>query len=122
MVSWCRGFCPTACLLTLPLFCQVPHAEPQDDKTPVFGTTVVSTTGLHGQIYYLREDTQALPNFKKMKPKGDIYTTRLNITPRTFTAGFPGVTDRFEWFAILYTGRIWVETPGIYQFALTSDD
>ncbi len=36
--------------------------------------------------------------------------------------GFPGVSDRFEWFAIDYTGRFWIEQPGDYRFALTSDD
>lgn len=27
-----------------------------------------------------------------------------------------------EWFAIDYEGRFWSEKPGVYQFALTSDD
>ena len=35
---------------------------------------------------------------------------------------FPGVTKRLEWFAIEYTGRFWIEKPGLYGFALTSDD
>jgi hypothetical protein len=46
----------------------------------------------------------------------------LNIPSREFTEGFPGVTDRVEWFAIDYSGRFWVEKPGEYRFALTSDD
>jgi hypothetical protein len=37
-----------------------------------------------------------------MKPVGTIHTSSLNIPPRIFTDGFPGVTDRFEWFAIDY--------------------
>jgi hypothetical protein len=41
---------------------------------------------------------------------------------RDFTEGFPGVTKRFEWFAIDYTGRIWIARPGVYQFELMSDD
>ena len=32
------------------------------------------------------------------------------------------MTDRFEWFAIDYTGRFWIEKPGLYAFVLTSDD
>lgn len=122
-----RGGC-CVCLITMRVLGQAQgrpvekSTEPQDGKGFVFGTTVVSTTGLTGQIYYLPKDTQILPNFKKLKPKGKIYTTRLNIPPRNFTEGFPGVTDRFEWFAILYTGKIWVERPGRYEFALTSDD
>jgi len=46
----------------------------------------------------------------------------LNVPLRDFTEGFPGVTKRQEWFAIDYTGRFWIEKPGLYRFALTSDD
>jgi hypothetical protein len=57
-----------------------------------------------------------------MKPVGTIYTTALNVPTRDFTQGFPGVTKRFEWFAIDYTGRFWIQKPGVYEFNLTSDD
>jgi len=89
---------------------------------PTFGVTVVDNTGLEGHIYLLKRDSSKLPNFRKMKPKGSIYTTELNIPPRHFTDGFPGVTNRFEWFAIDYAGRFWIEQPGAYRFALLSDD
>src|SRR5947199_345334 len=55
-------------------------------------------------------------------PVGTIYTTSLNVPPQDFDKGFPGVTNRFEWFAIVYTGRIWVSIPGLYRFHLLSDD
>jgi hypothetical protein len=87
-----------------------------------FGTTVVIPDGLRGQIYYLKRDTQQLPNFRKLKPVGTIYTTTLNVPPQRFDDGFPGVGRRFEWFAIDYTGKFWVQYPGIYRFLLTSDD
>jgi tetratricopeptide (TPR) repeat protein len=32
------------------------------------------------------------------------------------------VAHRIEWFAIDYRGRFWIAQPGIYDFALTSDD
>ena len=118
-----------ASVLCLPLLGQlpgfpIPIEAPVEtlEKTPIFGTTVVSTTGLVGQIYFVANDTGQLPNFKKLKPKGTIYTTRLNIPPRSFTEGFPGLTDRFEWFAIQYTARFWVAKAGNYEFALLSDD
>lgn len=91
-------------------------------QTATFGVTVVDTTGLEGKIYHIAWDSQKLPSFKKMKPKGTIYTTQLNIPPRHFTEGFPGITKRFEWFAIDYSGRFWIAQPGIYTFALASDD
>jgi PA14 domain len=98
------------------------RVEVVESLPPTFGVTAVSTSGLHGQIYFLNDGTLALPNFKKLKPVGSLYTEYLNIPPRDFTDGFPGITNRFEWFAIDYTGRFWIEKPGKYQFALVSDD
>jgi PA14 domain-containing protein len=116
-----------AILLLMLCPCRTVAQEPgsaaqEQDEVPVFGTTVVLPSGLRGEVYNLRPNTTKLPNFGHMKPAGVIYTTSLNIPPREFTTGFPGVTDRFEWFAIDYTGRFWVEKPGAYNFELTSDD
>lgn len=94
----------------------------QDQPIPKFGTTVVVPLGLSGAIYHIPSNTAKLPNFRKLKLKGTIYTASLNVPPQDFRQGFPGVTKRFEWFAIDYTGRFWIENPGIYHFALTSDD
>ena len=87
-----------------------------------FGTTVVIPSGLQGLVYHLRENTKRLPEFQKLRPAGTIYTASLDIGPRDIREGFPGVTDRLEWFAIDYTGRFWIEKPGDYLFVLTSDD
>jgi len=97
------------------------HGQPQE---PVirFGTTVVMLDGLRGQIYHIKRDSERLPDLRKMKPVGTIYTTSLNVPEQSFAQGFPGVTKRFEWFAIDYTGRFWVQSPGVYRFNLMSDD
>jgi hypothetical protein len=95
--------------------------DPQEPR-PVFGITVVIPSALQGRIYHLRHGTQKLPDFRKMKPAGTLYTTSLNIPTQNFRLGFPGVTKRFEWFAIDYTGRFWAEKAGEYDFSLTSDD
>jgi hypothetical protein len=87
-----------------------------------FGTTVVKSAGFRGEIYLLRPGTQKLPNFRKLHSAGSIYTTILNVPPTNFTEGFPGVTGRFEWFAIDYHARFWLEHPGKYGFSLLSDD
>ncbi len=94
----------------------------QQDPVATFGTTVVSSSGFRGDIYFLRPGTLKLPNFQKMKPEGSIYTNVLHVRPREFSEGFPGVTNRFEWFAIDYNGRFWVKDPGKYEFYLMSDD
>jgi hypothetical protein len=87
-----------------------------------FGTTVATNSGFRGEIYFIDAGSTRLPNFSKLKPAGVIYTPYLCVPPRSFDEGFPGVTDRFEWFAIDYKGRFWVSEPGVYRFALASDD
>jgi hypothetical protein len=101
-------------VVAIPLLAQEP--------TITFGTTVVIPSGLEGRIYNIRRDTKKLPDFRKMKPVGAIYTSQLNIPAQDFKLGFPGVSKRVEWFAIDYHGRFWVETPGDYGFSLTADD
>jgi len=103
--------------------CLCPAAFGQGESIPTFGTTVVIPSGLRGAIHHIRRNTSHLPDLaKKKKPVGIIYTTALNVLPQDFQNGFPGVTKRFEWFAIDYTGRFWIEKPGDYKFQLTSDD
>jgi hypothetical protein len=97
-------------------------AADQDEAVPTFGTTVVVPGGLLGVIYDISPFSKSLPYFPSLDPLGVIYTSTLNVTPRDFREGFPGVTDRFEWFAIDYSGRFWIEKPGLYRFELTSDD
>jgi hypothetical protein len=92
------------------------------EPAPTFGTTVVINSGLKGVVYHIPRSSKHLPNFEKLKPKGTIYTTSLNVPSRDFKSGFPGVTKRTEWFAIDYTGKFWIEKPGLYRFSLTSDD
>jgi hypothetical protein len=94
----------------------------QEEPVAVFGTTVVIPSGLRGLVYHIHHKTE-LPDFEKMKPAGPaIYTSSLNLPPQDFKQGFPGVTKRTEWFAIEYTGRFWIADPGMYTFALLSDD
>jgi hypothetical protein len=94
----------------------------QDKPEYTFGTTVVSNSWLQGQIYDLKPGTERLPRLDRMKPTGTIYTNTLNIWPQRFDQGFPGITDRFEWFAIDYRGKFWIEQEGEYRFSLLSDD
>ena len=119
-----RCHLPVVCLAVA--LAQEPNASlpPQSlgDAPYKLGVTVVSTEGFRGDIYLLKPGTEKLPNFKRHKAVGSIYTPVLDVPARTFTDGFPGVTNRFEWFAIDYNGKFWVENPGRYRFALESDD
>lgn len=91
-------------------------------KGQEFGTQKEILFALKGQIYLLEQGTPRLPDFSQLKPVGVIHATKLNITPRSFESGFPGVTSRFEWFAIDYHGQFVIEKAGNYLFRLTSDD
>ena len=101
---------------------QVAEAPKSDEQVAHFGTTVFSSTGLRGDVYFIPPDSKKLPRFDRLRPVGTIYTSELNVPRHDFTLGFPGVTDRFEWFAINYNGRFWVDKPGKYTWALMSDD
>ncbi len=110
LVAFAFAFC-----LSAPVACG-------QEPLPVFGTTVVIPSGLKGDIYFLPRNTESVEALKNMVPKGSIYTTALNVPPQDFLLGFPGITDRYEWFAIDYSGRFWIEKPGLYRFRLVSDD
>lgn len=87
-----------------------------------FGTKDRISNGLEGKIYPLATDTRKLPDFDTMSSLGTIYTKELNIPSRSWTSGFPGVTDRFEWFGIEYNATFTVKKTGRYTFTLLSDD
>jgi hypothetical protein len=94
----------------------------EDKPVYTFGTTVVDSGGLQGRVYHLKPGTQMPPNFGHVRPVGSVYTTSLNVWPQNFDEGFPSITNRFEWFAIEYSGRFWVENAGHYRFSLLADD
>jgi hypothetical protein len=51
-----------------------------------------------------------------------VYTDTLDIPERHFSDGFPGVSNRSEWFLIDYTGTFTASEYGSYDFRLYSDD
>lgn len=87
-----------------------------------FGTKDRIDNGFKGNIFALSSDTRQLPDFDTMQPLGSIYTKELNIPRRSWTNGFPGVTDRFEWFGIEYNAKFRANKGGRYIFTLLSDD
>lgn len=94
-------------------------AEPSHD----LGKKDPGLYNLKGQIYFLPEGADHMPaDLAKQKVQGVIYSEQLDVPERSFTEGFPGVTDRFEWFGIIYTARFQVKTAGKYHFRATTDD
>ncbi len=94
----------------------------QKEKPIAFGSAEKNPFVFEGTIYAIPPGTDRLPDFSKLKPIGKIYSAVLNVTPRDFSSGFPGVSDRFEWFAIDYKGKIYIPETRTYTFSLLSDD
>ena len=87
-----------------------------------FGDSVFTPNGLIGKVYLLPVNTQTLPDFDTMKTVDSIYATNINIPERSWSAGFPGLRNRFEWFGIEYKGNFKAFEKGTYTFRLVSDD
>lgn len=77
---------------------------------------------LRGDIYFIDQGAPRLPDFGRLRPVGAVYVRSLQIDDQDWQAGFPGVTDRHEWFAIDYRGHLLARQAGRYAFRLTSDD
>jgi PA14 domain len=76
---------------------------------------------LVGSIYLLEPDQVKEVIFDGYVPVGRVSTNRLDIPNRSFKDGFPGLTDRFEWFGIDYRGQCRF-IAGEHTFRLSSDD
>src|ERR1700743_1416160 len=64
-----------------------------------------------------------LPDFDTMKPLDNpIYASEINIPGQKWSAGFPGLRERFEYFGIEYTGTFKPLRTGYYLFKVISDD
>jgi outer membrane protein OmpA-like peptidoglycan-associated protein len=101
----------------------MPCAVSSQQKGAGFGSKDPGLFNLKGTIYFLPDTTETMPDqVEALKPQGVIYVDRLDVPVRDFSEGFPGVTDRFEWFGLIYTGRFQVDRPGAFKWRLSSDD
>ncbi|HEY3886173.1 MAG TPA: OmpA family protein [Vicinamibacterales bacterium] len=122
------AFCTVGALVMPWLLCAKAPQEPSaaaacaPSKDAAFGTATKTVVSMEGKIYFLPAESEKLPDFATLKTQGSIYTDDWDIDARDFTSGFPGVTNRFEWFAIDYQGSIFVPVAGEYGFRLSSDD
>jgi hypothetical protein len=77
---------------------------------------------LTGRVCFLPVGTLRIADVRDCEYVATVYTDTLNIPERQFSDGFPGVTNRSEWFLIDYTGTFTVSEYGSYSFRLHSDD
>ena len=89
-----------------------------------FISEVMPGHGLVGQVYIPGTTIHRMPNFKRMKPIYTFAAANLDVSERDFTQGFPTPQKQavYENFAIHFRGKLAVNTPGIYEFMLNSDD
>jgi PA14 domain len=104
----------------------VPTAPLTSSRGTAPAPTYPSTSGsLVGSIYLLErqqfESATVNVVFDGYVPVGRVSTNRLDIPNRSFKEGFPGLTDRFEWFGIDYRGQCRFAS-GEHTFRLSSDD
>lgn len=83
--------------------------------------------GLRGEVWKLPANTQKLPDFASLgAPFATITVPNLNVAPRPFETGFPGLGENqealVEWFAIRFSGKIKIPSDGDWGFQVTSDD
>ena len=94
----------------------------QGQASRTFGDKSWAQGALRGQIFFLPPQTRRLPDLRSLKAQGTIFATRLDVPGRDWKDGFPGITNRFEWFAIEYTGLIRAARKGHYSLRILSDD
>lgn len=92
------------------------------EKASPFGSSRSRGPSFVGEIFLIEPGTERLPDFRGGGSQGKIYCESFDVAPRSFADGFPGLTDRFEWFAIRYRGHFEAETSGRYKFRLLADD
>lgn len=90
----------------------------------IFGTDVMPGHGLIGQVYVPGGKIEVMPNFAPFTPIYTFVTPNLDVPVREYTKGFPTpeMQTVVEDFAIRFRGKLVVDTPGIYNFWLLSDD
>ena len=91
----------------------------QVDRAFVFGGR---RGAFRAEVCALPRHTNRLRGVKSCPGLAVFRTDHFNVSPREFRQGFPGVSDRVEWFAIKYEGQFTTPKGGIYTFRLVSDD
>ena len=88
-----------------------------------FGDSIPTSSGLVGEVFLLPGTTRTLPDFDTMKALDNkIYVQEINVPSQSWSKGFPGLRNRFEWFGIEYNCTFTTNKPGDYIFRLSSDD
>jgi hypothetical protein len=106
-----------------------PPATPAGSADPRFVTAATPFGGPDGNdasyvglIYFTNPGATTLPAFDSLKATGALFANTLSVAPNTTFAGFPGVDNRANDFAIRYEAPLTVATEGDYTLRVVSDD
>jgi len=73
-------------------------------------------------VCFIEPSVRLLTDITVCTPVATFFTSELNVSPRRFDRGFPGLGQRTEWFAIKFSGKFKVGADDSYTFRLLSDD
>lgn len=73
-------------------------------------------------VYRLPPQTDSLAALNDRKPVKRVCLSQLDITPRSFREGFPGLDDLIEWFGLDIRFTVRIAEAGTWEMALVSDD
>jgi len=97
--------------------------EPADGRVREDASAFGGRKGaFRGSVCLLEQGATSVMLLEGCKPVAKFMTDAINVSPRRFKRGFPGVERRVEWFGIDYRGRFKVKKAGYYNFRLVSDD
>lgn len=76
---------------------------------------------LRGTLCFVPTDTRRLVSIERCRPEGLLYADGFEAS-RQYFSGFPGITARYTWFALDYSGSFKVSLAGAHRFRLRTQD
>jgi hypothetical protein len=77
---------------------------------------------LVADVYRLPPHTESLAALRRRTPVKRVCLSQLDITPRSFRQGFPGLDGLIEWFGLDIRFTVNIAEAGTWDMALVSDD
>ena len=100
-----------------------PETVPNNEGIGIFDTSVMTGHGLGAEVYIPGGEILQLPDFEPLTPVRTFSVANVDVPARRYEEGFPELgIDALANFAIRLCGKLQVEAPGQYNFALSSDD
>lgn len=81
-----------------------------------------SDRNMVADVYKLRKDTRSVEAMRGRKPIHRLCLGQLDITPRPFDEGFPGMGKTLEWFGLDIRFTVNVAQAGTWELMLLADD